>query len=280
MIIRCWGARGSIPVCGPEYLKYGGDTTCMEIRTPEDEVIIIDAGSGIRKLGNRLLQEKKNHYHMLFTHAHWDHILGFPFFKPIYRQETSIQMFGCPFAQKSIKNMIAKVMTSPNFPVDFNDVHAYFSYQEACDKDFAIHSVSVIPIRISHPNQGMGYKFLESGRSFVFLTDNELAYKHPGGLEYQDYLDFVRNVDLLIHDSEFTEQEYETSKRWGHSLYKDALKLAMEAQVKKFGLFHHNQDRTDLAIDEMVQNCRDIIHKNGAQVECFAVSEGLEINLE
>jgi phosphoribosyl 1,2-cyclic phosphodiesterase len=280
MIIRCWGARGSIPVSGKEYLKYGGDTTCIEIRTREDDIIIIDAGSGIRKLGNQLLQEKRADYHMIFTHSHWDHILGFPFFKPIYRKETSIQMFGCPFTQESIKNMIGKVMTAPNFPIDFEDVHASITFHESCAQSFTIQSMTVIPIRISHPNQGMGYKFIENGRSFVFLTDNELGYKHPGGLDYQDYVDFSREADLLIHDAEFTEEEYQTNKTWGHSFYQDALRLGISAKVKKFGLFHHNQDRPDPALDQMVQNSRKIIKKNGAQLECFAVAEGMEIKLE
>lgn len=99
MIIRCWGARGSTPVSGREYLRYGGSTTCIELRTKDDEIIIIDAGSGIRKLGNRLLKENRNEYSILFTHAHWDHVLGFPFFKPVYVKGTRISVFGCPFAQ-------------------------------------------------------------------------------------------------------------------------------------------------------------------------------------
>ena len=280
MIVRCWGARGSIPVSGPEYLKYGGDTTCMEVRTHEDEIIIIDAGTGIRKLGNHLLEEKRYRYHMIFTHSHWDHILGFPFFKPLYRKETSIQIFGCPFTQDSLKKMISKVMTAPNFPVDFNDMQADISFHEACENSFSIKSMLVTPIFTSHPNPGIGYKFVEDGKCFVFLTDNELAYKHPGGLNYRDYVNFSSHADLLIHDSEYTEEEYKTEKTWGHSTYKDALKLALDARVRKFGLFHHNQERTDKAVEEIVQKCRQIIENNGIHLECFAVYEGLEIILE
>lgn len=279
MIIRCWGARGSIPVSGPEYVKYGGDTTCVEIRTHEDEIIIIDAGSGIRKLGNKLLAEGRIQYHMIFTHSHWDHILGFPFFKPIYRRETSIRMFGCPFTQESIKKMISRVMAPPNFPVDFENVQADISYHEACADSFSIKSMKVMPILTSHPNPGMGYKFIEDGKSFVFLTDNELTFQHPGGLSYQDYMRFSSQADLLIHDSEYTEEEYKTKKTWGHSTYKDALKLALDAGVKKFGLFHHNQERTDAGVDEIVQDCRQIIRNHKANLECFAVYEGMEISL-
>ena len=279
MMIRCWGARGSIPVSGPEYLKYGGDTTCLEIRTDEDDIIIVDAGSGIRRLGNRLLAEGRYEYYLLFTHSHWDHILGFPFFKPIYRKETSIHMCGCPFGQGSVKEMIAKVMTSPNFPVDFNNVQARISYQESCQFNFAVHSLNVTPIQTSHPNSGIGYKFSAKGKTFVFLTDNELGHKHPDGLDYDAYVRFAAGADLLLHDAEFTEEEYLTKKTWGHSTYRDALQLALDARVKQFGLFHHNQERTDEALDEILEKCRRVIAACDSSLECFVARMGLEIRL-
>ncbi|MDY6862495.1 MAG: MBL fold metallo-hydrolase, partial [Thermodesulfobacteriota bacterium] len=223
MIIRCWGARGSIPVSGKEYLKYGGSTTCIEIRTQEDEIVIIDAGSGIRNLGNKLIQEDCYDYYFIFTHAHMDHVMGFPFFKPLYVSRTHISMYGCPFAQESIKKMISKTMSPPTFPVNIDNVNAHISYKEECSLSFSIKSMTVTPIFLSHPNQGLGYKFVEDGRTFVFLTDNELAFKHPGGLDYNDYLNFCSGADFLIHDSEYTEDEYKKTKTWGHSLYKDAL---------------------------------------------------------
>jgi len=279
MIIRCWGARGSIPVSGKEYVKYGGDTTCLEIRTKDDEIIIIDAGTGIRALGNKLLSEGRREFNLIFTHSHWDHILGFPFFKPIYFKGTRINMFGCPFAQNSIKQIISRTMIIPNFPVNFDDVMVKISYHEECKKTFFIGSITVAPILLSHPNQGMGYKFTEDGKSFIFMTDNEFTFKHPGGLDYQDYLNFAEGADFLIHDAEYTEEEYKRTKMWGHSVYKDALRLAIEAKVKKFGLFHHNQDRTDEAIDNIVQDCQRIIKENKSDLECFAVAQGMEMEL-
>ncbi len=279
MIIRCWGARGSVPVSGKEYMKYGGDTTCLEIRTGDDEIIIVDAGTGIRQLGNKLLNEGRRDFNIIFTHSHWDHILGFPFFKPIYFRGTRINMFGCPFAQNSIKQIISKTMVIPNFPVNFDDARVDISYHEECKKSFSIKSMTITPIFLSHPNRGMGYKFVEDGKSFVFMTDNEFAFKHPGGLDYQDYLDFSEGADLLMHDAEYTEEEYKKTKSWGHSVYKDALRLALEAKVKKFGLFHHNQDRTDEALDSIVRDCQRIIKENGSDLECFAVAQGMEIKL-
>jgi len=279
MIIRCWGARGSIPVSGKDYLKYGGDTTCIEIRTKDDDIIIIDAGSGIRRLGNRLLDEKRFQYTVIFTHAHWDHIMGFPFFKPLYFKKTRMTMLGCPFAQSSVKHMISKIMTPPNFPVNFEDAKADITYHEICENSFRVNSITVEPIPLSHPNQGMGYKFTEDGKTFVFLTDNELSFRHEGGLDYQDYLDFSRGADLLIHDAEYREEDYKKTKAWGHSLYKDALKLAIEAKAGKFGLFHHNQERFDQGVDEIVEDCRKTIKDIDISLECFALDQNMEISL-
>ncbi len=277
MNIRCWGARGSIPVSGEEYLRYGGDTTCLEIRTKNDDIIIVDAGSGVRRLGSRLLAEKRLQYTMLFTHAHWDHLMGFPFFKPIYLAGTSISVFGCPFAQTSVKNIISRIMVSPNFPVNFDDIKASVTFHESCDILFTCNSIEVTPISLSHPNQGVGYKFSEDGKSFVFLTDNELGYKHSGGLDYHDYVTFSYQADLLIHDAEFLDEDYERTKTWGHSTYKQALQLAIDAKVKKLGLFHHNQERSDAAIDGIVDQCHKIIKEKHSSLECFAVYQDMEI---
>lgn len=279
MLIRCWGARGSIPISGKDFNRYGGDTTCMEIRSRDDEVIIVDAGSGIRRLGNRLIDEKHRKLTILFTHIHWDHILGLPFFKPIYFKHYAVHIYGCPFVGNSFKRLLSETMIFPYFPVKFNDLQARMIYHEVCKKRFSIGSVDVTPVFLSHPNQGVGYKFSEDGASFVFLTDNELTYTHPGGLSRRDYVEFVENADLLIHDSEYNKEEYKITKMWGHTVYTDALQLAMDARVKRFGLFHHNQNRTDKALDGMVKDCRGIIHREKAKVRCFAVAQDQEISL-
>jgi ribonuclease BN (tRNA processing enzyme) len=140
-------------------------------------------------------------------------------------------------------------------------------------------TISAPRLNTSHPNEGVGYRITEDGKSFVFLTDNELTYRHNGGHDYAAYLKFSRNTDLLIHDAEYTETDYKKTRTWGHSVYTDALRLAMDAKVKRFGLFHHNQDRSDRGVDRMVQECRRIVAKQDQPLECFALSQGMEIRL-
>lgn len=266
MFIKIWGARGSIPVCGQEYIRYGGDTTCIEIRSKSGRVIIIDSGTGIRRLGKSLLSEGITEYDLIFTHAHWDHVMGFPFFRPLYSGKTNLRVHGCPFAEEFVRTMLARMMSPPNFPVNYGDLKAHIRYSEGCPEKFEIDSVTIYPIDISHPGGGKGYAFVEDGKRFVFLTDHELGYTHPGGLAYEDYLRFCAGADLLVHDAEFTGEEYGRHRSWGHSSYLDALSLAMDAGVRQFALFHINQDRTDRAMDKVVEHCRRIVRDGNGQV--------------
>lgn len=276
MRIRCWGARGSIPVSGPEHVKYGGDTTCLELTAASGDIVIVDCGSGIRRLGNRLVRDKVERFSVLFTHSHWDHILGFPFFKPLYAAGTRADFYGCPFAQRSIRDVIAKVMEAPRFPVDMSMLKAELRFQARCASAFRIGSLDILPVRLSHPNQGLGFKFSEAGKTFVFLTDNELRHAHPGGLRFSDYADFCSGADVLFHDAEFTEPEYGKTKGWGHSTWNQALELALAAGVKKFGLFHHNHDRDDAGVDALVADCR---RAAGSRLECFGVTQETVLEL-
>ncbi len=277
MIIRCWGVRGSIPVSGSEYIKYGGDTPCVEIRNAYDEIIIIDAGTGIRRLGKALIEEGRYEYTMFFTHAHWDHLIGFPFFKPIYQSHVKIGMYGCPAAQSSIKDMLSNVMAAPHFPVDYQEIHCKIVYHEPCADQYILDSLKVSSIPLSHPNEGVGYRFEEQGKKFVFLTDNELKYRHPGGLAFDRYREFCAGADLLVHDAEFTPEDY--METWGHSTFEDAVQLALKARVKKLGLFHHNQDRTDDDVDAIERRSRALIRQSGASLECVALRQGMELTL-
>jgi phosphoribosyl 1,2-cyclic phosphodiesterase len=282
MIIRCWGSRGSIPVDGNEYARYGGETTCIEVRGKNGEVIVIDAGSGIRTLGHKLVQEKVNRIHLLFTHAHWDHLLGFPFFRPLFRHSVTMKIFGNPLNKPSFRSIIEGLMTEPYFPItlDDNDIKAKLIFKDITTRPFSIGSIKIRPILLNHPkNSGLGYRFEESGTSFVFLTDNELGFHHAGGRSFEEYVNFSRDADLLIHDAEYDQSDYETSRSWGHSLYTDAVQLGIEAGVKRLGLFHHNNMRTDAKIDAMVKKAQRIIENKKSDVRCFAVSNKFTIEI-
>jgi phosphoribosyl 1,2-cyclic phosphodiesterase len=287
MHIRCWGSRGSIPVSGKEYIRYGGDTTCVEIRTRSGHRIIIDAGTGIRSLGNQMVRDKINTIDMLFTHAHWDHLLGFPFFKPIFRTGTAITIRCNSLNNKTGKALFEELMSRPFFPVQLHDrdIKASLIFKKIPQKPFAIGSATVRTIPLSHPKDGgTGFRFEEDGKSFVFLTDNELGFIHNGGRTFDEYCSFCSEADLLIHDAEYEEKEYRTilkysEEHWGHSTVSDALRLGLCAGVKKLGLFHLNAMRTDEQVDTIVRNARAYIKTTRMAMECFAVGSSFEVSL-
>lgn len=281
MLVRCWGARGSVPVSGPEYIRYGGSTTCMEVRSTTGHVLIVDAGTGLRDLGNQLNKETQKNFTLLFTHTHLDHIIGFPYFKPLYDKTCSLNIYSCPLAQGTVQRQISALMSSPYFPISLTELPAKLTWKDAIPTNTTtdLHGVRIQTIPLTHPGMGIGYKFSENNRSFVFLTDNELDYPHAGGKSFAEYTAWCQGADLLIHDAEYTESEYPQTKGWGHSTWRRALELALEAGVSQFGLFHHNQDRTDAALDAIVKECQEIIARRQSSMHCFAMKQGTEIHL-
>ncbi len=289
MKITFWGSRGSIPVSGKNYIKYGGDTPCVEIRTKNDEVIIIDAGTGIRNLGNKLLLEKKTNLNIFFTHAHWDHLMGFPFFKPIYFKNYNIEILGCEYSQSSIRYLLSNVMNPPFFPVNLDELKSTIKFTGKCFDSTTIDSVTIDTISLNHPNTGLGFRFTDGNKRFVFLTDNEiglkdreskeLAFNHETARSYDEYLEFARKADLLVHDAEYTPDEYKNKISWGHSSYRDALDFAIEAEVRHFGMYHHNQDRTDTEIDAMATECSETLNGRKIKMKCYGIRQGTTIQL-
>ncbi|MDH4226485.1 MAG: MBL fold metallo-hydrolase [Deltaproteobacteria bacterium] len=278
MLVRCWGSRGSISVSGKEYIKYGGDTTCVEVVADSGEIIVIDAGTGIRRLGNHYAKEKISRVNMVFTHPHWDHLAGFPFFKLLYKKTATIDIRGPRTTQEYIKTIISRTMTSPYFPVELTDIAADVKFHSTTGQDdFSIGSVHVKTIPLNHTNTGVGYRLEENGKAFVFLTDNELGHPHPAGKSFHDYVEFSKGADLLIHDAEYKPEDY--MKGWGHSTYTDAVNLAMQAGVKTIGLFHHNQDRPDDGVDEILESSQKLLKDKGAKIECVAMATDTEIKL-
>ncbi len=279
MHIRCWGSRGSLPVSGKQFNRYGGDTTCLEIRSKKGDIIVVDAGTGIRPLGTKLARAKVKKFDMLFTHAHLDHIMGFPFFNPLYRKGTHITVHGCSFQFPSYREMLNGVMCAPYFPVELDSVSAHLHFENRRAEAFTIGSLKIRPIFLSHPNGGLGFRFEEGNASFVFLTDNELAYHHPGGRTFEHYAEFSRGADLLIHDAEFSSGDYPANRSFGHSLFSDAVKLGVRAGARSLGMFHLNRERTDDQVDAMVGASNKLVKKLRGSMECFAVGNTFEITL-
>jgi phosphoribosyl 1,2-cyclic phosphodiesterase len=278
MEITVWGARGSIPVSGPEYVRFGGDTTCLEVRGG-GEPLLIDAGTGIRRAGDRLHAEGARRIHLLFTHAHWDHVLGFPFFRPLYARGVRIEVHGCLEAQFSVREMLGRAMSAPGFPVDLRDVAAELVFHETCAGRFEAAGLEVTSIPLSHPNGGAGYGVADGARRLVFLTDNELGAVLPGGRAAAEYAGFAAGADLLLHDSEFTAEEYRHARGWGHSTWEEALGLALEAGVRRFGLWHHNMGRDDASLERIVGDCRRRAGATAAGLEVFAAAQGQRVTL-
>lgn len=281
MKITVWGCRGTLPTPGAHTLKYGGNTTCLEIRNRDGYPTIVDAGSGLRYLGKKLLQEKGcDEMCLMLTHSHWDHLMGFPFFTPAYFSRFKINVCGIQSARNYMCQSLARQLEAPYFPVDFEQLKASFNFGCSGPGCASCRRMRIDSVPLSHPNGGFGFKFHENGRSFVLLTDNELGYQHPGGLLPYEYVDFCKGVDVLFHDAQYTDADYEKTRTWGHSTFAQALKLAMDAKVKRLGIFHHDPDRTDADLDRLVNELQQQASNAGSSLEVFAVAEGMQIELE
>ena len=280
MIIRCWGSRGSISVSGEQYVSYGGDTTCVEVVSKTGEIVIIDAGTGIRNLGNSLLKRGEKKYFILLSHCHWDHIQGISFFKPLLDKDVELVVQDRNIAEVSTRDIFKTVMTPPFFPIHWEDMTAKIRFDaRLARQNFSIGSLSIESIPTSHSQGTLGYKFSEDGKSFVFLTDNELGFDHPQGKGKEGYARFAENADLLFHDAEYTKEEYLHRRGWGHSSIDDVLWLAQKAKVKTLGLIHLNQDRCDDEMDRIVDACNQELRAKKCPTRCLAVSNTSEFTL-
>ncbi len=279
MRIKCWGSRGSVSVSGKKYLKYGGDTTCFEVQADSGQTVILDAGTGIRRLGKSIVKRQIKTCYLLFTHAHWDHILGLPFFHPMLRADTTLYFQDRTFGGFSTQQVIDRIMLTPFFPVNLEDFQADIRFDAALNGHFSIGSLDIETIATSHSQDSMGYRFRENGKTFVFLTDNELGFAHTQSKNFQDYIDFARDADIMFHDTEYTDDEYDGKIGWGHSRISDVLDLATKAGVKQLGLIHLNQDRSDDQVDQMADLCRSFFQKNNLATTCYAVPADFEVAL-
>ncbi|MEA2040736.1 MAG: MBL fold metallo-hydrolase [Thermodesulfobacteriota bacterium] len=281
MKIKFWGTRGSIPVPGKDTIIYGGNTTCLEVTLESGTKVILDAGTGIRALGERLLADtEKLDIYLLMTHIHWDHVLGFPFFRPIYEPGTKILVDGFPTCMQGLRYAFNEKPGKGLFPVGFNELKAEISYLNKLNRGpLKIDNVVIDSILLQHPQGGVGFRFREEKKTFVFLTDNELTRESWADRHPEDFVGFCKDADVLVHDAQYTSEEKERLKGWGHSACADALSLALQADVKRLILFHHDPSRKDPDVAFLRSQCEDLARKNNSGIRINAAKEGSEISL-
>jgi len=279
--VRCWGTRGSIPTPGPDTVRYGGNTTCFEV-CYGDVRLIFDAGSGIRTLGMDVVEKGPNTIHIFLTHFHWDHIQGFPFFKPLYDPEDSIRIVGPKQKDMDVQNLFAGQMGPIYFPVPFRVVAAEMGFEHLNEGGYEVGDVRLEVMRMKHPSFTIGYRIRIGGRTLCFIPDNEMDGDASAvGTGWAERIrDFVGGADLLIHDSMYTDEEYPDRAGWGHSTFGQSLRLAEDGGVKKLLFFHHDPGRSDDELDTIVSRVRDDALSRGSTVEMDAAVEGVDIRLE
>ena len=269
--------RGSIATPGATTVRYGGNTSCVEVRHG-DEIIILDAGTGLRALGQSLLQEFKKkplNLTLLLTHTHWDHIQGLPFFGPIYNPRCRLRILGCEGARNGLVAALTGQMESTYFPVPFDTLPSNIDIEELKDFNFAIGSMLVRAQRANHPGVCVGYRLLSPSGLIAFFPDTE---PRTGGLD-PEMLDFVRDADVLILDSQYDRAEYKNHRGWGHGCVDASVALALSAGVKHLYLFHHDPDHDDQRMDQLVKHARNLVLKQKGKLKVDAAREGMTIQL-
>ncbi|HPG30196.1 MAG TPA: MBL fold metallo-hydrolase [bacterium] len=323
MKIKFWGVRGSIPTPGKTTVRYGGNTSCIEIETDKGSTIIFDAGSGIRELGFKLLKKMPVSAYIFFSHTHWDHIQGFPFFVPIFIPTSTLKLYAPkPLKEsESLESIMKNQMSYQVFPISLDaiqNMNSKIQYNDIIEGKINIpelenEGITILSQYMNHPVVCLGYKIIYDGKTIVYTGDNEPYYnvfdknlsinKSSGDkaksvlfddeeddvddkeaentveMMNKKFINFIRDCDYLISDSQYTEEEYKTKLGWGHTSIETNISRALEAKVKRLILFHHEPMRGDDALDELIRNHRKSLAGSGNSIELSAAYEGLEITI-
>ena len=258
MNVTLWGTRGSLPTPGHQAERYGGNTSCVELRSSEGQLVVLDAGTGIRPLSGALRGEARR-VDILLTHLHIDHVLGLGFFTPLYNPEFDVHIWGPPSTTLDLRDRLSRYLSPPLFPVQMRDLPCRLSLHNAPLEEFEIGALRIQASLVCHPGPTVGYRVTEDGKSVVYLPDHEPALgcqQFPERSSWTSGSELAAGADLLIHDAQYTPEEYATHVGWGHSSIDQTLAFAGMAGVKRLVAFHHDPEHDDATIDKLVNEAR------------------------
>ncbi len=287
--VRFWGTRGSIPTPGEKTRRFGGNTSCVEIRVG-DVVLICDGGTGLRELGLDLIARGRPNVeaHLFFSHMHWDHIQGFPFFVPAYGQNSELIVYEVSAGDDRVQKLLHGQMRSEYFPVEFADLGACIAARHFEADTARVGSITVRCLEQNHPGRSFAFAFEIGGKKIVYATDSELdlwltnreaSLTDPEELRRlpEQLLAFVDGADLLIADGQYTDDEYEKKVGWGHARANTVADLAHQAGVKQVAVFHHDPMHSDELVEQKIQRAVERLERHGSRTLLFGAREGLEL---
>lgn len=278
VVARVWGCRGSLPTPGEATVRYGGNTSCVEVCAGNGVPVILDAGTGIKRLGATL--EGRTCIHVLLTHLHLDHVEGLRFFEPLWREGTHVHIWGPPSPVHSLRDRIARSFSPPLFPVDLADIPATVSFHDVPSDPWEIEGLRLRAQSVSHPGTTIGYRVELDGSSLAFIPDHEpvLGVELDSlGTEWISGHALADGVDVLLHDCQWREDEYPDRVGWGHSSVAHAVGFARSADVGRLVLFHHDPDRSDEEVDRLVERARELWDGSGG-IPPVAACEGMAVD--
>jgi phosphoribosyl 1,2-cyclic phosphodiesterase len=275
MRVRLWGTRGSVATPGSDTVRYGGNTSCVEVRT-DDALLVLDAGTGIRPLGVSL-RGHAGRIDLLLTHLHLDHLQGIGFFEPVFRADTEVHIWGPPSTTQSLRERLSRYLSPPLFPVRLRDLNSAVQLHDVPHRPFRIGDVTVRGEAIIHPGPTLGYRISSAAGSVAYLPDHEPALgapRFPMGPEWTSGHSLADSVELLIHDAQYTSHEYPSRIGWGHSSIEHTWAFATQAGARRLVTFHHDPGHSDSQLDAIVA---ELAARDGPEV--VAGTEGLELGL-
>lgn len=281
MQVRVWGCRGSVAAPGPDTVKYGGNTSCVEVRLASGHSLVLDAGTGMRPLGVEMERALPNELHIMLTHLHMDHLQGLGFFRPLFSPGLDIAIWGPTSPVQHLAERIAMYLSPPLFPVRLEDVPSRVTFRDAPEEAVTIGSATIRAAKVTHQGPTVGYRIEEAGRVFVYLPDHEPSLGADLATLPASWMsghDIAHDADVLMHDGQYRDHEYGAHVGWGHSSIGDAMAFADKAGIEKLVLFHHDPYHTDAELEELLAEARAKWPGMEARV-CLAF-EGMTIDLD